>query len=194
MLYYSMSSKQQLKKAPHEDAKVSHEEIWKEYMQIPISHSGSHYLLAIETLNSTNGYTRLTDLARYLDISPGSCHTTLGKLKKAGLVEETAQNFLKLSETGRKWSFQVQQNHKMLYSFFIAIGVPELQARTDACKMEHVVSPETVTQLSSLMNLSKAHTPVAEMFKQLIQQSKKPASSDDQLSKFCRVHTLYTQS
>lgn len=194
MLYYGMSAKKLQTPAQQYKEEVTHEEIWKEYMQTPISHSGSHYLLAIETLNNTKGFTRLTDLAHYLDISPGSCHTTLSKLKKAGLVEETDTNFLKLTEKGKRWSFQVQQNHKILYSFFISIGVPELQARTDACKMEHLVSPETIGQLSSLLNLSKAHAPVAAIFQQLVERHKESTVEDDKLSKFCRVHTLYTQS
>lgn len=179
---------------PQHKGEVSHEEIWKEYMLTPISHSGSHYLLAIETLNNTKGFTRLTDLAHYLDISPGSCHTTLSKLKKANLVEETDTNFLQLTEKGQRWSFQVQQNHNTLHSFFISIGVPELQARIDACKIEHLVSPETIAQITSLMNLSKAFSSVEAIFQQLIDRHKEPSPHDDKLSKFCRVHTLYTHS
>ncbi|MFW5703551.1 MAG: metal-dependent transcriptional regulator [Patescibacteria group bacterium] len=182
------------KKRPVTDKPIAHEDIWKEYQQNALSHSAIHYMLTIESLKESKGYVRLTDLARELDISPGSCHTTLAKLKKTGMVEEDENRFLTLSQTGTQIAFQIQQNHQTLYTFFRFIGVSERQARTDACKMEHLISPETIAHLTAFQNLYTAHH---EVLRPLIQQLATRPNTDpfhvDPLSKFCRVHAALHQ-
>lgn len=56
---------------------MSHEsnQVWKEFEENSISHSVAHYLLAIDALKADNGYARSIDIARELDITPGSCST-----------------------------------------------------------------------------------------------------------------------
>jgi len=62
---------------PHKSSQV-----WKEFEENDISHSAAHYLMAIDKLRGDYGYARSIDIARELDISPGSCSTGLKALIK----------------------------------------------------------------------------------------------------------------
>ncbi|MBT3602095.1 MAG: MarR family transcriptional regulator, partial [Candidatus Latescibacteria bacterium] len=76
-------------------------EVWKEYESNEISHSVAHHLAAIYELMRDQGYARVSDVARALDITRGSASLTLKALKAKGLVVEDHNKFLKLSEEGK---------------------------------------------------------------------------------------------
>lgn len=57
-------------------------EVWKQFEENELSHSAAHYLLAIDEIIADNGYARSVDIARELDITPGSCSTGLKSLAK----------------------------------------------------------------------------------------------------------------
>ncbi len=123
-------------------------ETWKKFEQNVVSHSAAHHLMAISELLASNGYARVTDVARRLDITRGSASITLKALRERGLVVEDENKFLHLSEQGRELANLIQSKRKILITFFHEIlGVPEDAAETDACKIEHLISEETGEKL-----------------------------------------------
>ena len=46
----------------------------------------------------------------------------------------------------------VFEKHCVLLGFLIALGVDPDTADKDACRMEHIVSPETIDRLSAFVN------------------------------------------
>lgn len=128
------------------------EDIWKNFDQNPLTHSAAHYLMTIRELISENGYARLTDIARHLNITPGSCSLSLKVLKKKGWIEEDQNKFWRLTEEGEALATLVERNGNLLQEFFENIlGVSEWQAEIDACKMEHLLSIETSQKLSQFL-------------------------------------------
>lgn len=126
----------------------THENIWKHFDQNPLTHSAAHYLMTIKNLITENGYARLTDIARSLNITPGSCSLSLKVLKKKGWIDEDTNKFLKLSTTGEKLANLVERNGELLQQFFQEVlGVSEWQSEIDSCKMEHLLSIETSEKL-----------------------------------------------
>jgi Mn-dependent DtxR family transcriptional regulator len=127
-------------------------EVWKQFDENRVTHSMGHYLMAIRDLLRARGYARVTDVASFLGINRSSASTFLASLKKKGLVDEDDNHFLKLSSHGESIALQIVRNHLILESFFRDIlGVEDEQALVDACKMEHLLSPETSYRLLALI-------------------------------------------
>lgn len=124
------------------------EEVWKEFEGNEITHSAAHHLMAVLELKEKQGYARVVDVARELNITSGSASTNLKSLKNKGLVEEDDNRFLHLSETGENLAKLVIRRKKVLLDFLTEIlDVSEEQAEIDACKTEHLISLETTRKL-----------------------------------------------
>ena len=77
-------------------------EVWKSFEDNTLTHSAAHYLMTIKGLLEDHGYARVTDIAKRLNITRGSCSISLKPLKKRELVVEDENRFLQLSEEGRR--------------------------------------------------------------------------------------------
>ncbi|MCC6952573.1 MAG: metal-dependent transcriptional regulator [Deltaproteobacteria bacterium] len=123
-------------------------DVWKEFHENEITHSGAHHLLAILELIQTRGYARVSDVAKCLSITTGSASTNLKSLKQKGYVEEDDNKFLLLTAEGRALSEAILSRRKILISFLTEIlGVSPTQAEIDSCKTEHLFSQETTTKM-----------------------------------------------
>lgn len=135
---------------------LSQEKTWKYFDQNPITHSTVHYLLTIYDLLNNKGYARLTDVAKKLNITPGSCSISLKSLTKKGLVKKDENRFLRLTTKGNKFVAIVKTSRKLLLTFFIdTLQVSKKQAGIDACKIEHLLSSETLVHLDDFINSIK---------------------------------------
>ena len=124
-------------------------DVWKEFSENIITHSGAHHLLAILDLTKKRGYARVSDVARHLNITTGSASTNLKSLKQKGFVEEDDNKFVTLSDEGRKLAEAIVSRRSILLSFFIEVlGVDAEQAEIDACKTEHLLSKETTSRMA----------------------------------------------
>lgn len=128
-------------------------DVWKEFNENPITHSAAHHLLAILELSKKRGYARVTDVAKFLEITTGSASTNLKSLKQKGYVEEDDNRFLALSDVGEKVASAILDRRRILEHFFIEVlGVSEEQAGIDACKTEHLLSAETTEKMLHFQN------------------------------------------
>jgi DtxR family Mn-dependent transcriptional regulator len=123
-------------------------EIWKHFDQNVVTHSGAHYLMAVDSLLRRQGYARVSDVARFLEVTTGSASVSLKSLKQRGLVVEDNNRFLQLSEEGAALAHKIEVNRQMLVTLLSDIlGVPREIAEVDACKTEHLLSDETRDKL-----------------------------------------------
>lgn len=123
-------------------------QVWKEFDGHEITHSMAHYLMAIQDLLKSQGYARVTDVARELEITPGSASVSLKALKSKGYVSEDKNRFLGLTERGERVAHDVHLANRCFTIFFTEIlGVDEKDAEIDSCKIEHLVSDETRSRL-----------------------------------------------
>ena len=144
----------------------SWKETWKKFDEVELSHSNTHYLLAIHTLHKEHGYARVVDVSRFMDITRGSASITLQKLKDRGYIAEDENKFLKLTEGGRQFVESVISKRRMLILFFTEIlGVAQDVAEEDACKMEHLLSQETGEKLITLINFVLSNNKEAVEFR-----------------------------
>ncbi|MCB0351906.1 MAG: metal-dependent transcriptional regulator [Bdellovibrionales bacterium] len=128
------------------------EDVWKKFEENNITHSAAHHLLAVKDLRETRGYARVTDVARYLNITTGSASTNLKSLKNKGLLIEDDNRFLDLSDEGAQLASAVLKRKKVFFDFLVnVLKVDPEQAEIDACKTEHLISGETTAKLEKFL-------------------------------------------
>jgi DtxR family transcriptional regulator, Mn-dependent transcriptional regulator len=139
---------------------------WKEFSKNELTHSGAHYLMAIQEIHLQQGYARLSDVAKRLNISKGSLSTSLKTLIKKGLILEDLNKHLSLSETGQKLAENIDNTHTIASQFFTEVlGVDPKTADVDACKIEHLLSLETSNKLLQLNKALRSNPQLAKDLK-----------------------------
>ncbi|RXE56806.1 DNA-binding protein [Methanoculleus taiwanensis] len=105
------------------------------------------YIETIDALEKREGRAQTGMIAQEIDVKPPSVTEMLRKLEKSGLVEYESYSGATLTPTGRKMACDLQKKHRTVASFLEMLGVDHGIAETDACQIEHHVSPETAERL-----------------------------------------------
>lgn len=122
-----------------------------------ITGSLEDYLEAIYVLQEKGGEVRITDLAASLNLSKPSANRAVSTLKEARLVEHEKYGTITLTPEGEKIGRDVYSRHCILARFFTEnLGIDRETAEEDACRIEHVISAET---LQKFLEYSETHTP-----------------------------------
>jgi len=113
-----------------------------------LSPSLEDYLESIYILKQRNQIVRVKDLARYLKVKAPSVVEVLRKLKEKNLVVHEYYGYVELTQQGINRAKAIYEKHIMLKKFLHAIlGIDEKVAETDACKIEHYLSKETLERI-----------------------------------------------
>ncbi len=111
------------------------------------------YLEVIYKLDQKNGTVRSIDIATELGYSKPSVSRAIGVLKKSGYITHSPYGDVALTESGRKKAQRIYHAHKLLTAFLInVLEVSPDTAEEDACKMEHVISDETLDAMKKMLN------------------------------------------
>lgn len=110
-----------------------------------IQESGENYLETILSLERKNGIVRSIDIANELGFSKPSVSRAMSILKKAGYIEQEAYGNIRLTDSGRARAQTVYDRHVLLTRFFVeTLSLDPEIAEQDACRIEHVISPQTI--------------------------------------------------
>ncbi len=112
-----------------------------------VHESAENYLEAILMLQQEKGQVRSIDVAAELGFSKPSVSIAMKKLRESGYVEMGENGILTLTPAGHEIAARTYERHRLLSRYLISIGVPEKIAMEDACRIEHVLSPETFAAL-----------------------------------------------
>lgn len=116
------------------------------------SESLEMYLEAIVELNAQSKSVRSVDIARHLGVSKPSVSRAMANLKSAGLILQEPYGRITLTQEGRKNADRIHSLHHMITDFFMeALGLDAQTAEADACRIEHVISPDTVTAIGAYL-------------------------------------------
>lgn len=117
-----------------------------------IQESGENYLETILTLERKNGVVRSIDIANELHFSKPSVSRAMGVLKKAGYIEQEAYGNIRLTEAGRARACEIYSRHLLITRFLVeTLRLDPEIAEQDACRIEHVISPETLARMQALL-------------------------------------------
>lgn len=119
---------------------------------VKISTSSENYLEVIYNLSKDTGSVRSIDVANSLGVSKASVNKAVSILKEAGMVEQELYGAITLTPLGESKAREVFHRHCTIKRFLVNIlGVPEDVAEEDACRMEHVISAETMQLLTGYL-------------------------------------------
>ena len=85
----------------------------------------------------------------YTGFSKPSISRAVGLLRDNGYVSIDQNGLLGLTEAGLKIAETIYERHTVLTAFLTALGVDHEIAAEDACRIEHVLSPETFEKLKA---------------------------------------------
>ena len=109
--------------------------------------SGEDYLETILVLQKKLGMVRSVDVARHMEMSkPSVCHAE-ATLRDGGFLTMDKDHFLHLTDVGREVAEKIYERHCFFTEQLIAAGVDPKTAETDACRIEHIISDESFSQL-----------------------------------------------
>lgn len=112
-----------------------------------IKESAENYLETILVLKNKKGNVRSIDIAHELMVSKPSVSVAMKHFREGGYIEVDSDGSISLTEKGLKIADRVYERHQIITKALITIGVDEITAIEDACKIEHDISDKTFEKL-----------------------------------------------
>ena len=111
------------------------------------------YLEAIYKLQAEDKPLGTTELGKMLGVSPASATEMMNRLADKGLVAKDRGKGITLTKKGEKAALELIRKHRISERFLVdVLGVDWKDAHDEACKFEHVLSPEVETRMEALLD------------------------------------------
>ena len=115
--------------------------------------SGERYLETIYILSKKSNYVRAIDIGEKMGYTKPSVSRALSRLKADGYVVSDKDGYLTLTESGMAVARTIYERHLVLTECLTLLGVDREVASQDACRIEHVISPESFEALKKHVHL-----------------------------------------
>lgn len=123
---------------------------------VKLTGSLEDYLEAVYLIEKKKGEVRITDIALFMNLSKPSVNKAVSTLKENGLLEHEKYGAIKLTESGTNLAKEIYFRHETLTKFFIeTLGIEPEIAEDEACKIEHIISRQTLSKLVDYMKNCK---------------------------------------
>ena len=120
-----------------------------------LSQSLEDYLETIYLIQLTQSVARIKDIALKMGVSSPSVTGAIKSLKNMGLVEHSSYGYVELNDKGRKTADEIFKIHKALTEFLHKVlGLNPEKAEADACRIEHVLEPETAKRIVQFLDFA----------------------------------------
>ncbi len=111
------------------------------------------YLEIIYILKQNSISVGITDIAHALSISKPSVNKAVNALKNKGFVFQEKYGKIDLTAEGEKAAKSIYKKHKILSRFLSEVlGLSSKTAEIDACKIEHILSCETISGIEKFLS------------------------------------------
>ena len=108
-----------------------------------ILRASEDYLEAMLIMKNRRGYIRSIDIAEYLGVTKPSVTYTTKRLRENGYITMDRDGLITLTDSGMEIASKMLDRHHTLTKFLVSLGIDEITAEKDACKIEHDISQET---------------------------------------------------
>lgn len=105
--------------------------------------SQEDYLEKILQLSKERETVRSIDVVRAMSFSKPSVSIAMNKLKEQGYILINEKGEISLTDSGRLIAEKTLEKHIILTKVLVHLGVDEITAREDACRMEHDISDKS---------------------------------------------------
>lgn len=110
------------------------------------------YIEIIYILGAGTEPVGMSEVAKVLGISKPSVSRAVRTLKLKSLVIQEKYGKIILTPKGESVAKEIYSKHRMLSEFFMnVLGVSEKVAEIDACKIEHLLSTETLEKIKKIL-------------------------------------------
>lgn len=108
-----------------------------------INESAENYLETILMLSQQKNNVRSIDIANELNFSKPSVSVAMKNLRQRGHIQVDENGFITLTESGCAIANTIFERHTLISQALMSLGVDRATAIADACRIEHVISPES---------------------------------------------------
>lgn len=116
------------------------------------------YIETIHALEKRDGRAQTGAIAAEMGLRPPSVTQMLQKLQKEGLIEYESYSGARLTPAGMQLASDLKWRHRTIADLLILIGIPEDQAESDACRIEHNISSGTVAGIGRFVEFLQENT------------------------------------
>ena len=113
--------------------------------------SEEDYIESILTISRPQDVVHRVDVAKRMDVSQAAVNKAVKLLCEKGYVYEDGKH-LYLTDTGKAYAEAVYERHCVIREYLEKNGVSSATAEEDACRMEHLLSDETLQMMRSFLN------------------------------------------
>ena len=108
-----------------------------------IQKSSEDYLETMLMMLKKHGFIRSIDVAEHLGVTKPSVSYATKRLRENGYISMDKTGLITLEPTGMAIAQEMLGRHQTLTNLFVNLGVEQKTAESDACKIEHDLSPQT---------------------------------------------------
>ena len=112
--------------------------------------SAENYLETILILSQRLPVVRSIDVAVEMGFKKSSVSVAMKNLREKGHIVVSEAGYITLTESGKEIADMIYERHNFLSSWLIELGVDENIATADACRIEHVISPESFAAIKNM--------------------------------------------
>ena len=117
-----------------------------------LQESGEMYLESIYVLSKKSGGVHAIDVCEQMGYSKPSVSRAMSILKREGYITVDADSHIHLTDAGLSVAKSIFDRHTVLTDFLTGLGVDSAVAAQDACKIEHVISDESLEAIKVYMS------------------------------------------
>lgn len=114
--------------------------------------SAENYLETILMLSKTLPVVRAVDIANELGFKKSSVSVAMKQLREKEHIAVSDAGYITLTKSGLAIAEMVYERHETITKILTSMGVPEDIASEDACRIEHIISPESFAALKTYFN------------------------------------------
>ena len=116
-----------------------------------IKESAENYLEAILMIKKEKGNVRSIDVANHLNFTKPSVSVAMKSFREEGYVTMDNDGSINLTQKGMEIAEKVYERHEVIAKALIALGVDEVVAYEDSCKIEHDISQQTFDRVKDYL-------------------------------------------
>ncbi len=124
-------------------------------MKDKYNESSENYLETILMLSKKLPVVRSVDVANELDFKKSSVSIAMKNLREKEHITMTDAGYIFLTEEGQRIAEMIYERHEVLTKGLEMLGVDPEIAEKDACKIEHVISPESFAAIKKCFEEKK---------------------------------------
>lgn len=118
--------------------------------------SAENYLETILILSNRLPVVRAVDISEELGFKKSSVSVAMKNLREKEHITVNKSGFITLTEAGRQIAELIYERHQLLSTWLIQLGVDPDTAAADACRIEHVISPQSFDAIKKHVNSRQA--------------------------------------